>query len=191
MSYAFLLSPIKYIRVKSKRSAKDRAAESDLARHSRHTIQGAIEPRTSINRRGRKVSPRVESELEQRNDRRINRSTHCAPRRSRVYTCSACRKRRCVRELVTREASVHRVHTYWLSSYNGYASGEAGSIHSCSARTSGLPFTISHLPFTILLERACFNHCNPLSLSLSLSLALSLRGLQVREKEREREREIG
>lgn len=61
-----------------------------------------------------------------------------------------------------------RVHTHThereRSSYNGYASGEAGSIHSCSERTSGLPFTISHLPFTILLPgRTC---CETLFLSL-------------------------
>lgn len=123
-------------------------------------------------------SPCVESKSEHRNDRRINRSTHCAARRSRVYTCRRAWTR-CVRELVTREASVHRIHVRgWLSSYNRYASGEAGSIHSCSARTSGLPFTISHLPFTILLERT--------RSSFALFL-FSLSGLQRRDREQEKE----
>ena len=141
--------------------------------HSRHTIQGAIEPRTSINRRRRSSCRGRVRAKERQTDKQID--ALCSETVACLHV-SACTGRRCVRELVTREANVHREHTYasgWLSSYNGYASGEAGSIHSCSARTSGLPFTISHLPFTILLERACFNHCNPLALSLSLSLFLS------------------
>lgn len=37
--------------------------------------------------------------------------------------------------------------------HNGHVSGEAGSIHSRSERTSGLPsLTISHLPLAILLS---------------------------------------
>lgn len=106
---------------------------------------------------------------------------------TRVVVRAHAHARACVRELVTREAQRSPrtyVCTYvrggWLSSYNGYASGEAGSIHSCSARTSGLPFTISHLPFTILLGWPCFN--------LSLDLPLFFSFLHELEREREKEK---
>lgn len=108
---------------------------------------------------------------------------------TRVVVRAYAHARACVRELVTREAQRSPrtyVCTYvrggWLSSYNGYASGEAGSIHSCSARTSGLPFTISHLPFTILLGWPCFN------LSLSIFLSFSPSSMSWREREREKEK---
>jgi len=90
----------------------------------------------------------------------INRSRHCV-RRSLSLSLSLSRAR--ARELVTeirREtaakcAHVHCARASGHSSYNGYASGEAGSIHSCSERTSGLPiynfpFTIYHPPLWVL-----------------------------------------
>jgi len=92
----------------------------------------------------------------------INRSRHCV-RRSLSLSLSLFLSRARARELVTeirREtaakcAHVHCARASGHSSYNGYASGEAGSIHSCSERTSGLPiynfpFTIYHPPLWVL-----------------------------------------
>lgn len=79
--------------------------------HSRRTIQGAIEHNRGHPLTGGEGRPPCRERVrakERQTDKQID--ALCTETVACLHV-SACRGRRCVRELVTREASVHRVHT--------------------------------------------------------------------------------
>ena len=136
---------------------------------------------------------RVEGELEQRNDRRINRSTHCAARRSRVYTCRRARGGVvCVNWSHARPTFTVNTRTRAAGSVPIMGMQVAKQVPFIHVRRAlvvyHLQFPIYHLPSSSS-ERVSTTAIRSLSLSLSFAFSLSLRGFaEVRRKERERER---